>query len=414
MFRVPHNVRGCTVTAAAVLLASFAGAQPVPSPGDLLVCGAVPGWSGVAHVDLTNNVLHPYPALPPIHSVAMAPDNRAFVGIARTAAGQVFIVHDPTVRRTTTLLTSPLPGAVGGFVNGQDSAYYLTDRQRLLRFESGRLTTLTSLAFTGSLADLARDPETGELVAAESIRFLNLPTIYRYDPVAGQVTTVAVPTMLIGALAVSQPDGDLWVYDTVGQRIRRLDRQGNEISSFAHTRPSGSVPSLTVHHPTGNLYVTAGDRIELFSPSGQRLGSWQPMIGVNLTQVRIYGRESLACLGDGRRGAWVPMALRFTGSGGWSYCLALSLSGLRPGFRVQGQTIYINPDPLFAATACGGFPAITRGFVGVLDATGAALPSFFIGSAIPRGTRFTVAAVAIDPARPGRLVVAPSVTVLAR
>ena len=42
--------------AIAVILTSAASAQPIPSPGDLLVCGSIPGWSGIAHVDLTNNV----------------------------------------------------------------------------------------------------------------------------------------------------------------------------------------------------------------------------------------------------------------------------------------------------------------------------------------------------------------------
>ncbi len=400
--------------AVAALIASLASAQPIPKPGDLLVCGSIPGWAGVAHVDLANNTLHPYLSVPPAHSIAMAPDNRAFVGIGKTTNGQVFVLHDPTIRRTTTLLTSPLPGAVGGFVNGQDGNFYLTDRQRLLRFDSRQLTTVTTLSLSTTIGDVTRDPDTGEFVAAEATRFLNLPTIYRFDPLAGQVTTVLVPSMLISSLAVSQRDGDLWVFDSIGRQIRRLDRNGVEISSFPHRAPAGDIPSLAIDQATGNLYVASGDAIGLYAPTGQLMRSWQPIGGVKFTQVRVYGDKPLSGVGDGVRGAWYQMALRFTSSAGWSYCLAMSLAGLRPGIRLQGQTIHINPDPLFAATVCGGLPQITRRFTGVLDATGAALPSFYIGNAVPRGTRITVAAVAIDPSQPGRIVAAPSITVFAR
>ena len=54
-------------------------------------------------------------------------------------------------------------------------------------------------------------------------------------------------------------------------------------------------------------------------------------------------------------------------------------------------------DTLFFATVGGQLPGLTSGFTGVLTPSGRAKAAFLIPGFVPRGTRFTVAAVALNP-----------------
>ena len=94
--------------------------------------------------------------------------------------------------------------------------------------------------------------------------------------------------------------------------------------------------------------------------------------------------------------------------------IAVSLAGLRPGISVGAETINIRPDALFWLSACRNLNGLTRGFNGTLDATGAGSASIFLPPAIPAGLPITIAAVAVNPGKPGGLDLTRSVTVFPR
>ncbi len=87
-----------------------------------------------------------------------------------------------------------------------------------------------------------------------------------------------------------------------------------------------------------------------------------------------------------------------------SYAVAMTVSGIRPGFKVPGQRqVWLNPDALTTLSLSGGLaPAFNPGPL-VLSATGRAFGSINLRPVAAVPVVIHLVAVVIDPAAPGGL-----------
>jgi len=242
---------------------------------------------------------------------------------------------------------------------------------------------------------------------------IGAPYLYRIDRATKTVTTVAA--VGFGTLAdQDQRTGNVWVtqhFSAWGDPLLEIDpRQGRVLTSIALSGKGYAV----VDQPTSDVFVAVQDRIIRYTRSGTPVRTWGPYYGRYFRDLRVVGARRLSGSGAARPGATYALSLRFLGLSAVPYSVALSFGGARPGIPIPGtgQRVNIAVDGLFLLTANGALPGLTSGFSGTLDANGEATATFRIPLGMPLGVVNTAAAVAFDPASPGGIAVAPSISVV--
>jgi hypothetical protein len=111
--------------------------------------------------------------------------------------------------------------------------------------------------------------------------------------------------------------------------------------------------------------------------------------------VAIAGSRHLASLGPAGPGQTIRLRVSSLNEAGRTYVTALSF-GFRPGIKIGGRTVFLNPDPLFFTSILGG--GIFSNLAGVLDRNGEAFPTIQVPN-IPglSGQRIYAAAITVVP-----------------
>ena len=199
--------------------------------------------------------------------------------------------------------------------------------------------------------------------------------------------------------------GDFFVTTFTTPEVRKIHRTGTvtRVALF----PGAN--AVKVDQETGNLMVCGMNRTARMNGLGQVLhGENHAHICTggqfNWSSVEIYGSSKLTGFGPAKPGTRYNLNLNFPASGNRGYAILASLTGMRPGIRLNdnsGRVISLMPDNFFfMVLTLQGLPGIFKYFTGMLNARGypaGPAPVVDIPGYIPGGLRVYFAAVALNP-----------------
>jgi len=397
-----------------ILVSVPSSAQPYP--GDLLIgdhssVGIVDRSLGTVRT-LASTSTALYSAL------NLASDNATVLALLATGFPQQHFVLalSPVTGKQATLVTLPSFSNLGpmrGNCPDQDGSHVMGGWYTLLRVSGSGTTTLAQLLGLGGMAAVAIDTDTRDYMVDMSSQTPPMNTLLRIDRRTQAVTTVlSVNTgHKSEALEHDQKTGHFWLPVGWSGKLTRIVLLHRTTLGIIHSFPAPGAQGIAVDQPTSDLYVAAGSSITSYTPKGIALRSWGPFPGFQgIADIRVLGHRKLAGAGTAKPGGRYWIQLCFPESPGAAYHVAASFSGLRPGIPIGNRTIHIHPDPLFFLTAGRSLPGVTTGFGGILDPAGRALASLWIPATVSPGTVVTVAAVAVNPAKPASLDLGASIT----
>jgi hypothetical protein len=214
--------------------------------------------------------------------------------------------------------------------------------------QGGAVGVVSSMVWSMYNFGLASDARTGDVLIGQQ------DLVLKMNPVQGQATTLA--TRNIGTLftgIVYERRSDTWAATTMSgdTEVCRITRSGVVTSLL---RPSGS------------------------------------------NGIVSYGSRNVSANASPRVGAVFTLNFSELAAPNTPYLAAASMASF-PGIPTAAGTIDLRPDPLMALSLAS--PAMFRGFVGQLNATGAAVGSIAVPSVSGlRGTRFFVSFVTLGGA----------------
>lgn len=366
------------VLVAFALLIAAAGDLPAQfGPGDAVV--------GVA--DSTHHLLVVQPngswstlvTLPfgPMWDLIPSPDNQS---VWLSTFGQVNGVLNITSTGVVTTVI-PMTGQQSPatlIYDGNGDLYVSGTSTMVSKYSQSKLSTYVS-GIHGALFGSAIDLNNGDLLLTVGNGVVRVPTHgtpgwswARQDPSGSQAPQGAC----------FDPANN-WLIETKTTQILRFD-----LSTSKLVTPSPTLPITTTgcghiaRDPNTGLFLIAG----FHQTTGSILFRYDATANVITTMsvmkhaatasfggsVAIVGSRHLSAMGPAGPGQTLNLRVSSLNGAGRAYVTALSF-GFRPGIKIGGRTIFLNPDALFFTSIQGG--GIFQNFSGVLDRNGEAFPS---------------------------------------
>jgi sugar lactone lactonase YvrE len=338
---------------------------------------------------------------------------------------------------TVTTLAS-IPGSLRGVLVGPDNTNYFV-AAGLSVFEvapGGVVTTLVTQLPMGAGTSWNDLDEDGQLLVGTG--WAGAGAVFRVDRTSGAVLATFLPKTFPNAFCLDRDTGEVVVGEISTKTVFRVKRDGTAttvatlpspiyamddhgpsggilIGTFQHLFHLDSLNTVTTFTPNtgyikamavfGDGTVAIGENrvasILRLDPQGKILGTIYNGPSLNNSCMVVEDEHNLWALNTPTPGARLFLSVRFASHPAMPYVAAASFFS-RPGIPVDTRRIPINPDDLFTMSVL--LPQIFVNFVGVLDASGRAVPAIDIPKAAAlRGLRFYLAAVVIDPRAPSSL-----------
>ncbi|MBN2491458.1 MAG: hypothetical protein JXQ29_11475 [Planctomycetes bacterium] len=359
------------------------------------------------------------------------PGDLLVAGGAGSVASAVFAVT-PFANTFTTIAI--FPGAIRGVAVGADNTdYYVASGLDLFHTTPAGVVTTVVAALAPGVGTCWNDlDEDGQILTGTG--WAGAGGLFRVDPATGLYVTL-MSGIFPNAFALDRDSGDIIVGETTSAKLLRIKRDGTIVTvanalstTYAldyhflrgeaiiannsilyrldplggiHTFATGSglVKSLAV---LANGDVAAGPHgttIRLYDLNGTAKGTIYSGASFNKMCMVVEDEHNLWGLNAPWIGGVFNLSIRFAGQPGKAYAVAAALSN-RPGIRIGGKVIPVNPDNLFFLSQVS--PVIFNRFLGVLDNHGRSSAYIVLPKVLAiRGIRVFLAAVVIDPAAPG-------------
>lgn len=389
------------------LVAASACAQLVP--GRHLV---VSSHRGVFAVDRTNGALATIVTENTafrFHAITMDKGNQSMVALfTPTAGAKSYLMRVYPNGSASTVMT--LPGTANGLALDQDGQWLIpTQEGNLFRTiglfsDSGITTIATGL---NSARGICVDGETGDYIVS-GYTSASAGTLFRIDRRTSAVSTIARGLPQIGALRQSRRDGRF-----LAQTASALYRV-SPVSAPTYVTNSARGSTIHCDSVAGESFVGNGDEIHLLNASYATVRVLKNAAIGSINGITVYGSRKAypsttnTCQG----GTFYKVSGNFTESPNAGYVCGISLGGMRPGLSIGGtQRINIVPDALLLHSALTPIPLFTKRFTGTTSASGLITAEFLLPPTSPTFPPITFAAVAVNPAKPGGLDIAETLSV---
>jgi len=365
--------------------------------GDLVVNGQTSSLFGVTPQGRVYTVTSrlPFPSI--ARELVCAPDNRT-----------IWVLLNPNPMNTPALLSVAPNGTItfvrtGSMVQIMDvdggGNALLSDGMNIMSYGAGRLTTLYANLPWRFVGGGSIELATGDLIATTSS-----PTgIHRFTLHGTPRTSTVTHLIHFPHRVVNDPETGGMVGVTDYYVFQATLAPTPTVTPLLWTRgalrfgwpvrdPRDGRFIVPYHTGQNPLLYRLDARTRAVTTIVQLPGS------LTATAVTLAGSRHLCGLNAARPGGLYSMLVSSPGEAGFRYGVALSF-GFRPGIPVGGgRKIYLNPDPLFLASATGRGPFY--GFQGTLDARGEAVAAVAIPNlAGLSGRRFFASAITITQNR---------------
>jgi len=373
-------------------------------PGDFVVGSNSPSYPGLGVVDaVTGRITRFVTTHYLVSHLTLAPTNDAVIAAADdvpcTLDDPLLYAFDPGTGSLTTYARVTVHDSIcgnGGLFVDQDGsliyAHQESHRTGIWRFQKGSGARLTLIDWV--VRAMTRDADTGDWIFDAELN--QQGALLRFS--GNRITTIGAGGRAYGILH-DQATGHFWSIHYTGILLR--DRSTG-LTLRTVNPPGFGATFAAIDDVTGEFYTITGyyNYIARIAANGSVLRVWGPFTNVRLSGLVIWGTRTIAGSGSVTPGSTCNVTLSFPRSPRAPYAAAVSLAGLRPGPKLPYGALHIAPDALFWTTLGRDIPGLTHGFSGLLDHRGRGALWFRVPEAVPRGTVFTLAAAAINPARP--------------
>lgn len=274
----------------------------------------------------------------------------------------------------------------------------------------GFYTTITSAAGNTINLAIARDVDSGNTIVPRKSNGVIEVTHY------GTTSSFTSSIVPVGR-DIDQRIADGAFYFTQNTGLYRFARNGpvQQVTSLPRAATGISFDNQSLQNPRLYVYAINGnpqgaDVFELDPNNAFTVTKTTPVIPAgpggkipwgNAQALHYQTRYVQTALASPRR---YQLLLSFPTFANKSYVVAMTVSGIRPGFKVAGQRqVWLNPDPLTTASLTGALAGVFNPGPLVLSATGRAVGSIDLRPVASVPVVAHLVAAVIDPAAPGGL-----------